>query len=379
MKSLPFMCLCVIVFCCLRAAISNENNLPVINIGHVGHDHHLALFLAADLSEKFSKNIPGNYYLKKLIDKKTYRLLRDDKEVAHLNIVKVGGGSKMPQTLASGSIDISFGGVAPVIFAIDRGAKLKIIAPANADGDMLMMKPEFEASNWHEFVKKVKDSSSPLRIGYKAPKAVAFIIFCAALREEGIPFTTVGLGEQAKLAKDLKIVLVNLGKGANMIPSLASGAVDGFVMNQPVVAIAQSKGVGKVVCELNTLPPDGKWLSHPCCCVAATELVLKKHPEEVKALLEVFTEAIKHVNDSETISIASRWTGATPEIERKSLPTNHFVFYPNQPWRIGMQVWFEMMRTMGVFRGKLANIPLDKVQAMVADYSFLPMKKNIDK
>lgn len=69
-----------------------------IRVGHVGHDHHIALFVALDNASQYAKESGIN--VKVIKDRKFYELFDKGKKVADVEIVKVGGGSKMPTALA---------------------------------------------------------------------------------------------------------------------------------------------------------------------------------------------------------------------------------------------------------------------------------------
>lgn len=343
--------------------------VPVLNLGHVGHDHHLAIYLACDLGQTLENETSGKVYLKKVKDKQVYYLMKNGKEIAQINLTKVGGGSKMPQALAAGQIDIGFGGAAPAIFAIDKGAKLKIIAPANADGDMLVVRNDLPVNNWREFVNHLKTQDKHLKIGCKDSKSVAVLIFMAALKDEGISYCPPGTAIQ-KIRPAVDII--NLGKGSNMLPALKNGSVDGFVMNQPVPAQVTTLKLGKAICNLRDLPPEGKWHSHPCCCVAAHENTLKNFPEQTRALLDIFDAALKRLSDPQTEEIVARWTGMPLEVEKNSVPTNLFLSRADKDWNKGMDNWFELMMYIQPFNGSLKDVPTLEMHGKVSDYSFLP-------
>lgn len=91
-----------------------------IKLGHVGHDHHIALFVALDNASQYAKESGIN--VKVINDRKFYELFDKGEKVADVEIVKVGGGSKMPTALAQNVIEVGFGGVAPVLASVDSGA-----------------------------------------------------------------------------------------------------------------------------------------------------------------------------------------------------------------------------------------------------------------
>jgi hypothetical protein len=121
-----------------------------------------------------------------------YELVEGEKTVAELHLEKVGGGSNMPAAMERGEIQVGLGGIPAVIFYVDKGSPFRILTPLNVDGDMLLVRPEFPADDWDSFVSAVKASEKPVRIGYKAPVAVAKLVFVG-----GAP------GERSSLLRDV--------------------------------------------------------------------------------------------------------------------------------------------------------------------------------
>ena len=141
--------------CTRKEAETLESTEPVtIIVGHVGHDHHTALFVALDNAEQFAKESGIN--VKTIEEFKFYELIDKGQKVADIRIVKVGGGSKMPTALAQNVIEIGFGGVAPVLASVDSGAPVKLISPLHYKGDMFVVKPDYPAKTWTEFVARIR-------------------------------------------------------------------------------------------------------------------------------------------------------------------------------------------------------------------------------
>ena len=284
--------------------------MPVLKVGHVGHDHQLALYVAALEGQRFKTEY--GVYLDEVKPREVYDLVDGDGVLARLHLVKVGGGSRMPAAMSRGEISIGLGGVAAVAKFADGGSPFKIILPLQTDGDMLVMQKDSPVTDWASFVVAANAGGKPLRIGYKAPVAVAKLVFERALAEEGVPYGY----DAADVTTG--VLLVNFGSENSPIPLMESGAIDGFVMNQPGVAVSVRKGLGKVVAELRDLPPEGKWRDHPCCCVSATEDTLEKRPDAIKAFLKVIVLATQLIDDDPELAIqcASRWTKYDEETER---------------------------------------------------------------
>jgi len=335
-----------------------------LRVGHVGHDHHLALFVAADRAEQYAAETGIN--LKPVEDQKRYELLEDGRKIADVEVVTVGGGSKMPTALAQGIIEVGLGGTAPVLAAVDSGAPVRLIAPLHHKGDMFVLRPDFPAKNWQEFVAQAKQAQEPIRIGYKSPVAVAKVIFEEALRHEGIPFG----GDLS--GGDIKVQMVNVKGGGKLNVSLGQGLIDGYAGNNPFPAIGLEKGLLRIVCDLEDLPA-GNFRNHPCCCVAAHIDALKNKAEAVEALLVLLLQATETINKNLDAAVASatKWIGTSEAVERMSIPTSAYIMEPNAEWHGYMKTWLDAMNGLGVFTGTLAKRSEPEVATLAYDLSIL--------
>ena len=339
--------------------------IPTLTLGHVGHDHQIALGVAA-LEPGLIQERCG-FHLEEKKPREVYRLMAGDVPLADLLVKKVGGGSRMPSAMAEGKLDIGLGGIAALIFSIDQGNKAKLLCPLNVDGDMLLVRPDFPAATWPEFVEAVKGSKEAVKIGYKAPVAVAKLIFMKGCEAAGLPCVPAGKGKAGA------VELVNLQGAANVIPSLSSGAVDGAVINEPVGSMAVWKKAGRIVCLLSDLPPKGAWKSHPCCCLCATEKTIREHRKVVAALVKMTAAATALINADKARAAewAAEWTKKPIEVERMSVPNIVYTVTPDEAYRKGMDRWFDMMRELGKFTGRLKGLSDAEAFDAVHDLSFV--------
>jgi NitT/TauT family transport system substrate-binding protein len=370
MKKCIWLFAFLLIFADFLTGCKRKEDMPgqpepvTIKLGHVGHDHHTALFVALDNASKYAKESKIN--VKVIEDRKLYELYDNDRKVADLEIVKVGGGSKMPTALAQNVIEVGFGGVAPVLASVDSGAPVKLISPLHYKGDMFVVRPDFKAKSWEEFVAIVKSSEKPLRIGYKNPVAVAKLIFEEALKHEGINFG----GDLSQTG--LQVHMVNVNGGSKLNVSLGSGLIGGYAGNNPFPAIAVEKGIGKIICDLEELPP-GTFRNHPCCCIAANINAMKEKSEAIVDLLVLFLQANETINSDlkSTVASAVRWIGTSESVEQMSIPTSGYSMEPSAQWHQTMNKWTEAMNGLSVFRGKLKEIEPEKVSLTAYDLSLL--------
>ena len=350
------ICLC---FALLLLTACSQRKIPVLKVGYVGHDHQSALYVAA-LEHERTKADAG-VYLKEVESKKHYELMKRNRKLADVELYLSGGGSKMPTLMSQGHFEVGFGGVAAVAFFTDKGSPMKIIAPLHTKGDMLVLKPGNPVRSWDAFVDWVKKTRTPVRIGFKNPVAVAKLIFERALEEVGLTYTS----DQSDRAKD--ILMVHMKGEKNLIPGLQNDIIDGYVSNNPWCAIAEEKGVGKCIVELNSLPP-GIWRDHPCCCIGATNQAMQEKKDIIKEFLKLIILATHYMNEDPTITVrdASQWIGTSYEVEEKSIPTSGYGTNPTDYWKETMYVWIDEMNRLG----KLTDILKDKQGAEIDDLLF---------
>jgi len=345
--------------------------VQTLKIGHVGHDHHLPLFIALDMASENPEVFCSNgIIIKNIIDKKRYELHRDGINIMNLEILKVGGGSKMPTALAQNVIDIGYGGIAPVLAAIDKGSPIKIISPLHSKGDMFVLTPDFPANNWKQFIDIVKKSNKIIKIGYKSPLAVAKIILENALTYEKISFSSNITNT------NVKIQLINVKGGGKLNPSISNGIIDGYVGNNPFPAIGENKKILKVICELEKLPPEN-FKNHPCCCIAGGPKSLENKSNVIKILMSINQKAIEIINSdlNKSAQIANRWIGSTEEVEKKSIVTSGYSMVPTQDWHNTMDIWNIAMNKLGFFDKKLKNLTEEELGKKAYDFQYLEPKQ----
>lgn len=338
--------------------------LPVIKVGHVGHDHQIALYVAADEGQALEKHY--GVYLKKQKDMEVYDLYDGGKPVAQMQLVLVGGGAKMPAALEQGHIEVGLGGLGPTAKFVDKGTKLKVLAPLNNDGDMLVVGNHIKANSWDEFVSEIKASGKPLRVGYKSPMAVAYMIFVSALKEEGISY---GIDYVGPDGKPVKVITVNLQDAGNALPSLVSGVIDAVVINEPTASILAYKGEGRIISDLSSLPPKGKWEGHPCCVVAATSKALKEKRAIIVSLLKVIAAGadIIALDSKKALDAEVRWTRTNPEVGRSSIKNVDYVIAPDKEWLDGVNTWLSLMDEYGHFNKDLKGKDVKGAEQSILD------------
>lgn len=96
---------------------------------------------------------------------------------------------------------------------------------------------------------------------------------------------------------------------SDMVAALATGAISGFIVAEPFNAIAEAKGVGKVIRFSGDV-----WKDHACCLTMMHEADVNQRPEWVQGVVNALTEAQLFCleNRVETAKLLSRANGYTP-------------------------------------------------------------------
>lgn len=333
-----------------------DTTVPLLRIGHSPHDHHASLYIAALNPEYFREN--GGIYLEERLPFEAYDLVSDGNRLARVRVASGTGGKELIRKLAENHFDLCFGGFPAMLHFIDKGAPIRILAPIMSEGAGLVVKQDFPAEDWDGFIAHVRRTDVPVRIGYKIDISVQNLIFEQALAASGISFAkqigdpgTAG-GTAGGIAG---IVLLNLHGAKNLIPALENGLIDGFVVMQPYVALAEEKGVGKEIAPLGLLPPRGRWQGHPCCAIAANQDYADAHPEVVRAMRILLMRANGFIrsNPDQSAEMTARWLKVSPEVEKRALPTIRFLTTMDEPWRRGVDFWVATMIEKGLLNDRV--------------------------
>jgi NitT/TauT family transport system substrate-binding protein len=216
-----------------------------------------------------------------------------------------------------------------------------------AEGDGIFISKDLPISDWKSFVQYVKKQHTPLRIGYKIDISVQNLIFESALHEEKISYTS-DLED-----RDVDITLVNLHGAKNLIPSIKNGLIDGFVVNQPFLALAEHQKLGRFIAPLKELPPYGKWEGIPCCALAGNSYFIKQHRDITRSMVSLLLQANKFIQEQpqRAATQAAQWLNLPVSVEEHSLKTILFSVDFDRTWQNGLDFWITTL----VQKGKLKD------------------------
>ncbi len=191
--------------------------------------------------------------------------------------------------VVSGQADVFWSCPSVAVSAIANGAPLKIIAQVKSPCSSLLVVPKGSP------IRSYKELNGK-RIAGSSPACEAVIAFERKAREAGARFIL------EKLA------------GGPALAALDSGTVDGAILEDPHLAIAELKGY-KVI--LRDAP-----LAFPCRTINGRTAFLQENPEALKRLVVAIREANVVINKApasrQIADIVQRYTGAPPQAVKRA-------------------------------------------------------------
>ncbi len=338
-------------------------DVPTLRASYGITTHQEAFMVAMALGEKFKST--GNY-LKTVVPKEKFDLYMEGKKVARLDVIVTKSGSEATSLFAQNHLDITTNSFPAMLSAIDRGTKIKVLAPLQADAIAMVCRNDIDAKGWNGFKEYVKKSKKPVTVGYHSPTSAPKIVFEAAMDNAGFKIT----GDANATKADADILMIDLKGVANIIPAMNAKQVEFAVAPAPTPEVVESKNQGHIVLQMKELPPAGRWKSFPCCCIAGRTEVIEKNPEAVKAFVKLLsmTSDWCQNNKHEASIAASEWLGVpAPVIEKADM---EFSTKVTKNWMKNAALYPVMLTDLGQLTGALKGKKLAEVKDLVFDFRF---------
>lgn len=335
---------------------------PAIKTGFIFTTHHSPFLVAASRGEAFRD---FGVYLKPIVERESYELIKNGKSIAILDLVVSKSGSETATLFAQKHLDMGIASITAIMAGIDKGTPMKIVCPLQTEGMALVVPKNSSISDWNSLAQHIRNAAEPVKIGFHSPTSAPKIVLEGALLQAGFKVTL----DPSDTSAD--VLLVDLKETSNLLAALSAGQVEAVVGPSPFPEVAQTRGIGKVLANLGDLPPAGQWKDFPCCVGVASDSMRQKHPEIVAAFVDLIKRANAWCNEhpGEAGEIAATWIGLPPEAGRKS--TLVFVNDFNQNWLRGAGAYLDILNRMHKFNGSLRNKNIDQAKPLLIDDSFL--------
>lgn len=191
------------------------------------------------------------------------------------------GNVNLVHILSPMSLWARFGAKAPV----------KVVLWNHLSGSALTVRPDVQ------YIQQLAGKTVAIPFWY----SIHNIMLQHLLRANGLSIT-----EKNPTANQVKISVMS---PSDMVVALANGAIAGFIVAEPFNAIAESKGVGKVLRFSGDI-----WRDHACCVTLMHESDIQQRPDWVQKVVNALTEAQVYIlhHRTEIPSIIGRGSGYTP-------------------------------------------------------------------
>ncbi|WP_432736702.1 CmpA/NrtA family ABC transporter substrate-binding protein [Maridesulfovibrio sp. FT414] len=369
MRSIPncFRGLCVLTVLLglvLSAGIAQaKQSPPSLYMGYVFTTHHTPLMVAAIKGSEFKE---CGAYFEEMVPKQKYKLIsKDGSTLAVINLIVSKSGSETSTLFAMNRLDLGLASSTAFMSGVDKGTKIKILCPMHVDGMSMVFPADSKINGWDDVAEAIKNSKTPLKLGYHSPTSAPRIVFEGALHKAGYKIT-----DNPNNA-DADILMVDLKSTSNLIPALLGKQVDCWVGPAPHPVVAEYKHVGHIGLDSRDLPPAGHWTDFPCCVMGANEALISENPAVVQGMTDLMTAASEWSNShkKDSAKIAAEWIGVPAEAVEKS--TIIYTTNPTENWLNGEAQFLAMLNSMKKLKGQMKDVDIKTASPLLFDFTFV--------
>ncbi|MEA2076010.1 MAG: ABC transporter substrate-binding protein [Euryarchaeota archaeon] len=244
-----------------------------------------------------------------------------EEDLAQFGVEKVTmkefpSGPPEMHAMIAGDLDVAYVGVAPPIAALYEGLDAKIVAGVQTQGSALVVRPELA----DEY--KGPQSLKGKKIATFPPGSIQHTVLSKWLLDNGID-----------PEEDVDIKAMGPSDAATAI---GAKTVDAVFLPSPTPTIIVEEGNGVIVEWSGSISPN-----HACCCVVASEKMMKEHPDIVKQIIKTHIRATEYeiAHPEEAAEIYARWMGADVSTIKRSINVTdmHWIHDPSVEVESGLE------------------------------------------
>ncbi len=336
--------------------------LVPLTVAYNREDHAAPLFDACLYPKDFRSRY--NLYLKEVKPRELYTLIDGKKSTLSLRLVALDSDSAIVTALRLDSAQVGILASEEVLAAVMTTAlNIRIIAPLQQGGDLLVVNPSVPAADWKEFIAWVKALDRPVTIGYIGRYSMAALGLTQALEYEKINYTgTVPGRDLSPKPESAKVKLVEADDRVALAAELSAGRFDAAVLQEPaatwVSMLQGSRSIGRT----DLLPP-GRFEDRPGTVIAAPGRAIVKRGEDLGRFLELMAVATHYANNNgkNTLAAVSKWLAAPPALESTAMRDMGFSLRPDASFADGLWNWYDALRRRSAVP-HLVALPVDMDQ-----------------
>ena len=276
--------------------LTNPVNEDIVTIGYLPSDHDAALFVAQAQGEYAAHGI-------------------------ETELVQFNNGGDLMTGMASGEVDIGYGGITPVLSAVEKGVPIKVVAGAQIEGSGIAVSPESDIDSPEDLAGK--------SIATPGEASIQYMLLQYYLEDNNM--STNDMNTSA-----MKVAPMNDALNANKI--------DGMLTYEPYVTMAVENGNVMFINSSEILP------DHPCCVVAASEKFIDENPDKLDTIISIHENATEFIleNPDEAAELLPDDIVADVEIEKKAISCIKFVYGLNETYKQSIMDFMQIEVDLGI-------------------------------
>lgn len=276
--------------------LTNPVNEDIVTIGYLPSDHDAALFVAQAQGEYAAHGI-------------------------ETELVQFNNGGDLMTGMASGEVDIGYGGITPVLSAVEKGVPIKVVAGAQIEGSGIAVSPESDIDSPEDLAGK--------SIATPGEASIQYMLLQYYLEDNNMS------------TDDMNISAM---KVAPMNDALNANKIDGMLTYEPYVTMAVENGNVMFINSSEILP------EHPCCVVAASERFIDENPDKLDTIISIHENVTEFIleNPDEAAELLPDDIVADVEIEKKAISGIKFVYGLNETYKQSIMDFMQIEVDLGI-------------------------------
>jgi NitT/TauT family transport system substrate-binding protein len=337
--------------------------VPSLTVAYHREDHAAPLFDAC----LYPKDFRARYglYLKEVKPRELYTLVNGKRGTLSLRLTPFDTDSEVVTALRLDSAQVGILASEDVLAAVmTTGLNIRIIAPLQHGGDLLVVNPSVPAADWKEFIAWVRAQNGPTTIGYIGQYSMTALGFTQALEYEKVNYVgTVPGRDLSPKPESAKVKLVGADDRAALADELSSGTFDAAVLQEPVATWVSVLQGSRTIGRTDILPP-GRFEDRPGTVIAAIGPTIRKRGEDLSRFLELMAVANHYANDRtrNTLAAVNKWLDAPPALESIAMGNIGFSSRPDTNFTTGIWNWYSALRLRTAVPHPL-RMPLEMTEA----------------
>ena len=236
-------------------------------------------------------------------------------------LVQFNNGGDLMTGMASGEVDIGYGGITPVLSAVEKGVPIKVVAGAQIEGSGIAVSPESDIDSPEDLAGK--------SIATPGEASIQYMLLQYYLEDNNMS------------TNDMNISAM---KVAPMNDALNANKIDGMLTYEPYVTMAVENGNVMFINSSEILP------DHPCCVVAASEKFIDENPDKLDTIISIHENATEFIleNPDEAAELLPDDIVADVEIEKKAISGIKFVYGLNETYKQSIMDFMQIEVDLGI-------------------------------